>query len=268
MRQGHVYVADVERLCIELVERHCRECERPVRLLEIGCASGITSKRLAERLPYASITAHEEYAPFARLARERLEGTRVELCAGPIDDLHGPFDVILSAGAHHHLPSSYLNQVRALVRDDGIFVLADEFCPEYCSEEQLHHIARAPVIHVANGYVLTSAAEVDAYAQDETLPARACQMEASRRQALWHWYRYVVDEAMRGNHIEVAIAELQSAHDDLITGETAEHKLAPSIVERQLALAGFEVREKHVFGPAGDPSLHSIIAYEIAIAQR
>jgi SAM-dependent methyltransferase len=264
MRQGHVYVADVERLCLELVEQHCRNRARPVRVLEIGCASGITSRRLAELLPYATITAQEEYAPFAALARERLEGTRVVLHAGPIEALEGPFDVVLSAGAHHHLPSGYLARARALLREDGTFVLADEFCPEYCTPEQLAHIAAAPLIHLANGYVLTSQAELGDYITHKRVPARARHMEACRRRALWHWYRYVVDEAMRGDHVAVAIAELQSAHDDLITGEEAEHKLAPSILERQLALAGFAVRHKHVLGP-DDASLQSMIVYEIGI---
>jgi 2-polyprenyl-3-methyl-5-hydroxy-6-metoxy-1,4-benzoquinol methylase len=268
MRQGHVYVADVERLYLELVEHHCRRRARPVRVLEVGCASGITSQRLAELLPNAMITAQEEYAPFAELARERLAGTEVELHTGPIEALSGPFDVILSGGAHHHLPSNYLGHMRALLKDDGVFVLADEFCPEYCTPEQRAHIAAAPLIHLANGYVLTSAAETEEYAKFRQLPARARQMEASRRRSLWHWYRYVIDEAMRGDHVEVAIAELQSAHDDLITGEAMEHKLAPSILERQLALAGFRVVHKHVLGPVDDPSLHSIMAYEIEIAQR
>jgi SAM-dependent methyltransferase len=265
MRQGHVYVADVERLCLELVGLHCQRRARPARVLEIGCASGITSQRLAELLPSATITAQEQYEPYAALARERLDGTRVLLHAGPIEAIEGGFDVILSAGAHHHLPSGYLTQARSLLRDDGVFVLADEFCPEYCTPEQLAHIAAAPLIHLANGFVLTSEAEVDVYVAHKRVPARALQMEARRRRALWHWYRYVVDEAMRGDHVEVAIAELKSAHDDLITGEEAEHKLAPSILERQLALAGFAVRHKHVLGPDDDSSLHSIMAYEIGI---
>jgi len=267
MRQGHVYIADVERLYLELVEHHCRRYEQP-RVLEIGCASGISSQRLAEILPHAEVFAQEEYAPFAELARERLRDTRVRLHTESLARLSGSFDVIVSGGAHHHMPDGYLNQVRALLRDNGVFVLADEFCPEYCTPEQLAHIAGAPVIHLANGFVLTSPVEVEDYTSQSLLPARARQMEVRRRRALWHWYRYVVDEAMRGDHVEVAIAELQSAHDDLITGEAAEHKLAPSILERQLALAGFEVQRKHVFGPENDPTLQSVMAYEIGIAQR
>jgi SAM-dependent methyltransferase len=272
MRQGHVFIADVEQLCIELVEKHCKRLEhdtaRQTSVLEIGCASGITSQQLAARLPATEVTAHEEYRAFAELAATRLRGTRVTLCTAPLATLTRSFDVMLSAGAHHHLPGEYLDEARRLLVDDGVFVLADEFCPEYCTAEERDHVRRAPLIYLANGYVLTSTAEVLAYGKDGTIPDRARQMEARRRRALWHWYRFVVDEAMRGDHIEVAIAELQSAHDDLVTGDAGEHKLAPCIVERQVALAGFQVARKHVLGPPDDHLLHSIIAYELTVPRR
>ncbi|MDB4952946.1 MAG: hypothetical protein JWO36_515 [Myxococcales bacterium] len=267
MRQGHIYIADIEELCIDLVRKHCRRLGRPVTVLEIGCASGITSQRLARELPEAKIIAHEEYAPFAALATERLRDTRVVLRSEPLSDLREPVDVILSAGAHHHLPSDYLHHARSLLRDDGAFVLADEFCPEYCTAEELAHLSRAPAIHLAHGYVLTSLDEIEQYRRAGTLPARAREMEGRRRRALWHWYRFVVDQAISGGHIEVAVAELQSARDDLVTGEEAEHKLAPSIVERQIALAGFHIARKHVLGPPQDPSLHSMITYELEAAR-
>lgn len=268
MREGHVHIADVERLCIELVARHAERFGRPAELLEIGCASGILAERLAARVPDLAVTAHEEYAPFAALAEQRLKDTRVVLETGALDSLRRPVDIILSAGAHHHLPAGYLDHARGLLRDDGVFILADEFCPEYCTARDLDHLAHAPMVHLANGYVLTSAAEVTAFEQRGEVPERARDMEVRRRRALWHWYRYVVDEAMRGDHIEVAVAELTSARDDLITGCEAEHKLAPSIVERQLQLAGFRIIEKHVFGPVDDVSLQSIIAYEVVTGAR
>jgi SAM-dependent methyltransferase len=267
MRQGHVYIADIEELCIKLVHAHCQRVRPTPTVLEIGCASGLTSMRLARELREARIIAHEDYAPFAALAELRLRDTRVELHSQGLAELRGPVDVILSAGAHHHLPPSYLTRARELLAPEGVFILADEFCPEYCTVDERAHVNNAPLIYLANGYVLTSAAERDAYLRDGTLPQRARDMEVRRRRALWHWYRFVVDEAITGGHIEVAVAELQSAHDDLITGEEAEHKLAPCIVERQLALAGFEIANKHVLGPPLDPSLHSLIAYELVPAR-
>jgi hypothetical protein len=50
-----------------------------------------------------------------------------------------------------------------------------------------------------------------------------------------------------------------------VTGDAGAHELAPCIVERQVALAGFRVARKHVLGPPNDPALHSIIAYELTV---
>jgi hypothetical protein len=181
--------------------------------------------------------------------------------------VNGPVDLLLSAGAHHHLPSGYLNHAHSLLNKGGVFVLADEFCPEYCTPEDIAELSEAKQIRIVNGYVLISDEEVAAFEADQTVPARAQAMEARRRKALWHWYRHVVDHAMERGHVEVAVAELTSARDDLITGCDAEHKLSPYIAERQLELAGFEIMAKHVFGPPDDVSLQSIIAYEIRLRE-
>jgi hypothetical protein len=68
---------------------------------------------------------------------------------------------------------------------------------------------------------------------------------------------------MAGGHYEVAVAELTSTRDDLVTGSQAEHKMSPAIVERELALAGFVPRARHVIGPPDDPSLQSFHVYEL-----
>jgi SAM-dependent methyltransferase len=267
MREGHIYIGEVEELCIALVERHCSRLRSQASLLEIGCASGILAEKLATRLPELQVSAHEDYAPFAERAAKRFDGTRITLHSGQLSAVSSPVDLLLSAGAHHHLPSGYLDHARSLLNEGGVFVLADEFCPEYCTPEDMAELSAAKQIRIVNGYVLISDEEVAAYAADQTLPARAKLMEVRRRKALWHWYRHVVDHAMAHGHIEVAVAELTSARDDLITGCDAEHKLSPFIAERQLELAGFEIVAKHVFGPPDDVSLQSIIAYEIRIRE-
>ncbi len=109
-----------------------------------------------------------------------------------------------------------------------------------------------------------SAAEWDAYEAEGAVPAAAQEMERQRKQALWRWYRFVVDQAMAGAHYEVAVAELGSTRDDLITGSEAEHKMSPAIVERELALAGFVQRSRQAIGPRDDPTLQSFHVYELS----
>lgn len=267
MREGHIYIGEVEELCIALVARHCKQFQGHPSLLEIGCASGILAEKLAARIPKLTVSAHEDYAPFAERAAKRFDGTRITLHSGQLGAVSSPVDLLLSAGAHHHLPSGYLNHARSLLKEGGVFVLADEFCPEYCTPEEMAELSRAKQIQIVNGYVLISDEEVATFEVDHVVPPRAQAMEVRRRKALWHWYRHVVDHAMEGGHVEVAVAELTSARDDLITGCDTEHKLSPFIAERQLELAGFEIMAKHVFGPPADVSLQSIIAYEIRIRE-
>jgi protein-L-isoaspartate O-methyltransferase len=266
MRRGHPFLAETAAHIVETVCRNALALPagRPVRVLEIGCASGILASQVAERLPAAQVTAFEELPELAALARRRLEGSGVALHTASLDRIEGPMDIVFSGGAHHHLPQSYLGDVRRLLGGRGVYVLGDELCPEYCHGALERRIATAEVVEIVNGYVLTRAAEVEAFARTGTVPPEAEEMERRRKQALWRWYRFVVDQAMAGGHYTVAIAELGSARDDLVSGSPAEHKMSPVIVEREVVLAGLEVRSRRVFGAVDDPSLQSFHVYELA----
>jgi hypothetical protein len=164
---------------------------------------------------------------------------------------------------HHHLPHEYLQELGAVLPVGSWYIAADELCPEYCQGEHAERIARAELIHVEGGYVLTNERELRAYQQEGTVPDAAREMEELRRRALWRWYRYVVDEAVERGYFDIAVGELQSTHDDLITGSDAEHKLSPLIVERQFELAGFERVSKTLIGPADEPEHQSMFVYQL-----
>jgi protein-L-isoaspartate O-methyltransferase len=264
MRRGHPYLADTTAAIVEAVVRRAASFGSRPRIAEIGCASGLLASAVAVRLPEAELVAHEELPELAELAKRRLAGTGVRLHTSALALLEGPMDVIFSGGAHHHLPTSYLDDVRRLLGTDGVYVLGDELCPEYCDAALARRIARAEFIRVVDGHVLVNTSECERHAKDGTIPQDADRMERRRKQALWRWYRFVVDHAMRGGHYEVAIAELASARDDLVTGSSAEHKMSATIVERELALAGFQLQARRVFGPADDPALQSFHVFEFA----
>lgn len=262
MRRGHAHLAETADAVVDAVVRNARALGRPARIVELGCSSGLLASRIADLLPDASIVAVEEMPELAALARRRLGSTGVTLHTAAFERIAGPIDVLFTGGAHHHLEPSYLVHARRLLGATGVYVLGDELCPEYCHGELGERIARAELLYFAGGYVLTTAAEVAAYERDGTIPALAEAMERRRKQALWRWYRYVVDRAMAGGHYEVAIAELASTREDLVTGSPAEHKMSPAIVERELVLAGFALRSRRILGPADDPTLHSFHVYE------
>lgn len=261
--EGHVFIRETLDLMFERVAAHAKRCASP-RVLELGAHTGFLTERLLRECPHARVVVHDEDAHLVALARQRLGSERVEFHEGPLEAVTGNVDIAVSVARHHHLPHDYAEKLAQLMGPDSTYIVADELCPEYCTGSHATRIRTAPILHFAGGYVLTSTDDVAAHSRSGTLPLYATELERLRQTALWRWYRYVVDEAVERGYFDIAVGELQSARDDLVTGSDAEHKFSPLIVERQLALAGFEVQERHSVGPSDQPELCSMFVLECA----
>lgn len=264
---GHVYIQDTMDALHGTLEQCIRKLNRPVSLLEVGCHAGITTEGFLKRCPDADFVIwDDEHSDHVQTARAQLAGQKVEFHTESLESWERPADIAISVARHHHLPASYLKQVHRLLKPDGVYLIADELCPEYCFGEHAERIAKAEVLHIIGGYVLTSHTDVEAYEKQGILPAYALDLERLRQRALWRWYRFVIDQAVDRGYFDVAIFELQSTHDDLITGSLAEHKFSSRIVERQLELAGFRKISKQKVGPADQPEHQSFVVYEYVLA--
>lgn len=263
---GHVYIRDTLDAAFDTLDRRLRTRPGQARVLELGSHAGITSEMLLKRWPSLDLVVHDEDAELVALARQRLAGRGVRHHTGALTALAGPVDIVISFARHHHLPHDYLPSVRSVMKSDGVYIVADELCPEYCVGDWASRIERAELLQFIGGYVLTTRADAEAFVKRGTLPEYALKLEDRRRVALWRWYRFVVDEAVSNGYFDIASGELQSASDDLVTGSDAEHKFSPLIVERQFALAGFRMLSKRNLGPPDDPERQSLFVYEFAPA--
>ena len=105
------------------------------RILELGTGSGETALRLLARHPGARLVGIDESAAMLAAARERLPAERTVLRAGRLQDPlpDGPFELVVSALAVHHLTAEEKRALFARVRDalapDGRFVLGDVIVP-------------------------------------------------------------------------------------------------------------------------------------------
>jgi len=111
------------------------------RVLELGVGTGETARRVLERHPRASWTAIDaneamlgharEALPCADLRRGRLED--------PLPD--GPFDLVVSSLAVHHLDGAgkrdLFRRVFDVLGPGGAFVLGDVFVPEDPGDVQI-----------------------------------------------------------------------------------------------------------------------------------
>jgi len=265
--EGHVYIRETLDAFMAILAGRIGRLTRPPRILELGSHAGIITALLLERWPDASLQISDDDDALVAMSRRRLGDHRVSYHSGSLESVEQDLDFAISVARHHHLPHDYLGNLRPLMTRETVYVLADELCPEYCHGPDAARIEEAEVIHVVGGYVLTTHAEVHAFKQTGAIPAPARDLERLRQRALWRWYRFVVDEAVERGYFDIAVGELQSTHDDLITGSDAEHKFSPLIVERQFALAGFQLLSKHSLGPADDAARQSMFVYEFSLAR-
>ena len=102
------------------------------RVLELGTGSGVTSRRVLERHPRAHLTGVDSSEHM--LAAADLPGAdlRLQDLRDPLPD--GPFDLVFSALAVHHLDGpgkmDLFARIGAVLAPGGRFVMADVIVPE------------------------------------------------------------------------------------------------------------------------------------------
>ena len=109
-------------------------CAGARTLLELGTGTGETALRVLERSPGASLVGIDASADMLAVARERLPGAdlRVARLEEPLPP--GPFDLVFSVLAIHHLDgdgkADLFERVAAVVAPGGRFVIGDVVVPD------------------------------------------------------------------------------------------------------------------------------------------
>jgi tRNA (cmo5U34)-methyltransferase len=106
------------------------------RVLELGTGTGETALRVLARHPRATLVGVDASDLMLEGARAALPADRVDLRLGRLEDPlpHGPFEVVVSALAIHHLDgpakADLFARVAKRLAPGGRFVLADVVVPE------------------------------------------------------------------------------------------------------------------------------------------
>jgi tRNA threonylcarbamoyl adenosine modification protein (Sua5/YciO/YrdC/YwlC family) len=106
-----------------------------LRVLDLGTGTGETARLVLERHPDASLVGIDENEGMLAVAQGRLPSERVSLRTGRIEEPlpEGPFDLVVSALAVHHLDDAGKAELFARVREvlgpGGLFVLGDVVVP-------------------------------------------------------------------------------------------------------------------------------------------
>ena len=101
-------------------------------ILELGIGTGETARRILERHPNAQLTAIDSSEEMLGRARQVVTGDlRLARLQDPLPD--GPFDLVVSALAVHHLDAAgkqdLFRRIAEVLASDGTFVLGDLIVP-------------------------------------------------------------------------------------------------------------------------------------------
>ena len=129
----HEEVPDYERLQGETVAATGTDAKR---VLELGTGTGETAQRVLARHPTAVLVGLDASSEMLERARAALPADRVELRVARLEDPlpDGPFDVVVSALAIHHLDGAgkadLFQRIAGALTPDGRLVLGDLVVPE------------------------------------------------------------------------------------------------------------------------------------------
>jgi SAM-dependent methyltransferase len=261
MRSGHPDIAQGDEYIVAAVAELKQRLGRRLRIIDVGSGSGDLSLLIADKLPDCTVIANDiAEKPLEQARRKLAQFSHASVERQPFEEWNGTADVVISWGSHHHLSHDYLEHVRKALAPDGLFIVGDEFCPEYLTEADQRRLAEADEIIIADGYIFDSGRDAAEYASTGTPPPWTVGLELRRRKALWTWYKFVGDYAVERDAWPVLITELAIARDDLITEFTGEHKTSPYLLERELELNGFAILDKTLVGER-ELSLRSFVIY-------
>jgi tRNA (cmo5U34)-methyltransferase len=105
-------------------------------VLDLGTGTGETARRVLAAHPEARLVGVDASAPMLAAARAALDPERAELRAGRLEDPlpHGPFDLVVSALAVHHLDDTgkagLFARAKAALAPGGRLVVGDVVIPE------------------------------------------------------------------------------------------------------------------------------------------
>jgi tRNA (cmo5U34)-methyltransferase len=110
-------------------------------LLELGIGTGETTRRILERHPSAALTAIDSSPEMLERARETYPQADLRLARLEDPLPSGPFDLVVSALAVHHLDGDgkrdLFRRVAGVIAPGGRFVLADLVVPEREEDSQI-----------------------------------------------------------------------------------------------------------------------------------
>lgn len=139
MSKEHLYILAADQFIVETIKE---EAQKGSEVVELGCGPARVLSLIAQ-IPDIKLTGVDVDSNFLNYSREVLKDTSVQLRYGnaEIYQHDKPVDIFYSQGFHHHISkglktTNYLQNLYNQLKSGGIYILSDEFVPDYQDENE------------------------------------------------------------------------------------------------------------------------------------
>lgn len=186
----------------------------PRRVLDLGTGTGELLSLIHARVPTAELVGLDPAPAMLQQAARRLEGASPRLVEGSAADLscvEGPFDVIVSNFALHHLThaekAAAAREMYRVLAPNGRLVFGDQFIPRAGSPDDVDWLDETLKFFTANArHYLHTAGKERMLLQVRMLP-RFLTLDGEIPTTVAHWRELLVVAGFR----EVSVVDLQPA---------------------------------------------------------
>ena len=270
MTKEHLYISTSDLYIAKVISDRAKD--GALEVVEVGCGPArITG--LVGQAEGISLTGVDVDSGYIKYAKEKLKGRNIDVvnhdvCTYKHDK---PVDIFYSQGFHHHMPKgdvtkSYLKNVYSCLKPGGVYIIGDEFVPEYRSaaerEEKLvvwysHVIAHA----LKNNYIYLAEEEAKTLLDDlyegrtgenlkskeqiDFILSRVSDIDSAARASNDSEVKKLVHECLSGLAHFVGDAD---AIKEIVLSR-GDYKVCDSVFRKEVEDIGFKVLSTRSFGP-------------------
>ncbi len=153
----HLYIGTADKAIARIVTYHGNN-DSPIEVVELGCGPARILPLLA-RVNGINLTGVDHDKTFIDYAQQVIRGQKLPASV-VLDDVTTyrhckPIDIAVSQGFHHHVMKGeptrqYLLNVHSQLKRDGVYIVGDEYLPDYSNDDE--RLVRAAIwySHIIN----------------------------------------------------------------------------------------------------------------------
>lgn len=283
--EEHVYIAASDGDIQSLIKDGISSIPGVAEVVELGCGPARILPLIAE-IPNIHLAGVDYDPAFLAYAKKRMAGSAVSIIFTDITSLTypKPVDIFYSQGFHHHIQKGnsvqeYLSHVHSQLKDNGLYIIGDEFLPEYTSTHDRlikvviwysHVIHHAKIRH----FDYLAAEEAKTFLDDLNENSEIQNIKNQEQLDAVLTHVTPINQAAEAGDMEKATAlaeEFLQKYSQLrnkqLHGDTTmdlsrgDFKICESEFKKEIEQAGFVIEKKKVKGPI--EQIGAIVVYQL-----